>query len=68
MEGKKEEDVYIKRLKKEIKKDLRKNDKYYKQAKKVPFMDNKRPRRRKAKQEKRTNSKNCNSRTVSFPL
>lgn len=30
MEGKKEEDVYIKRLKKEIKKDLRKNDKYYK--------------------------------------
>lgn len=30
MEGKKEEDVYIKRLKKEIKKDLRKNDKHYK--------------------------------------
>lgn len=51
MEGEKEEDVYIKSLKKEIKNDLSKNDKYYRQAKKIPFMDNKRPRRRKAKQK-----------------
>ena len=56
----------FKKMKKETKKDLRKNDKYYRQARKVPLMGNRCPGRRNARQEERTNEGNYNSRKVSL--